>query len=249
MVVTPSSAMEDRVRRIGQTRVVTVPNAVDPDRFRPLPERRDAIRGELGLDGRFVIGFAGSLKSWHGLDTLLPAVAALPRTLQPILLMVGHGPERDSLADRAATLGVDARWVGAVTHSEVPGFLAAADVCVVGLPADRGWQYFSPLKALEYLACGRPTVVAAAGDLLGLARDGVALSYRPGDAADLMGQLLAVANDRDLADRLSKVGRAYALSRTWRSAARAIVQEVEALSPAAAIANRHSSSGAPRRSA
>jgi glycosyltransferase involved in cell wall biosynthesis len=201
------------------------------------------------LDGRFVIGFAGSLKGWHGLDTLLPAVAALPMALQPVLLMVGHGPERDSLADRAATLGVDARWVGAVRHSEVPGLLAAADVCVAGLPVEPEWQYFSPLKALEYMACGRPTVVAAAGDLLGLAHDGVALAYRPGDTADLIRQLLAVATHRDLAERLSKEGRSYAENRTWRAAARAIVQEVEALSPAAAIANRHSSSGAPRRSA
>ncbi len=164
LVVVPSRQLAERVRASGQARVVVVPNAVDLDHFGPT-EERSATRLRLGLDSQFVIGFAGSLKAWHDLGTLLEASAGLNDGLHPTLLVLGDGPERHRLERMAASLGLDARWVGKVPHEDVAGYLSAADVCVAGLPADPRWHYFSPLKAMEYLACGRPTVVALAGDL------------------------------------------------------------------------------------
>jgi glycosyltransferase involved in cell wall biosynthesis len=89
------------------------------------------------------------------------------------------------------------------------------------------------LKALEYLAAGRPTVVARAGSLAPLADAGVALGYRPGDSADLAAQLLALASNPELGQRLSTAGRAYAEGRSWRAAARTILQAAATMQPAA----------------
>jgi glycosyltransferase involved in cell wall biosynthesis len=228
LVVVPSNPLGELVReRSGQERVLVVPNAVDIDRFdRPL---QDDLRQQLGLGSRHVVGFAGSLKPWHDLETLVSAVADLPKRLQAVLLLVGEGPERDRLADRAAALGVDIVTTGAVPHAEVADYLGAMDVCVAGLPADPTLHYFSPLKVLEYMAAGRPTVVADAGDLATIAAAGAAIAYQPEDAADLTAQLLALATSAELRERLSGAGRAYARTRTWRAAARTIVQAADRL--------------------
>jgi glycosyltransferase involved in cell wall biosynthesis len=227
LVVVPSQRIGKVVRATGQKRVLVVPNAVDVERFDSCA--REGTRQRLGLESRFVVGFAGSLKPWHDLETLLGAVAELPPRLRATLLLVGDGPELDPIVRRAAALQVDLVTTGAVPYAEVADYLAAMDVCMAGLPADTALHYFSPLKALEYLAAGRPTVVADAGDLAAIAGAGAALAYRPEDVTDLGAQLLAVATSAELRERLSSAGRAFAQTRTWRAAAREVVQAAERL--------------------
>jgi glycosyltransferase involved in cell wall biosynthesis len=242
LVVTPTRVMAERVRLAGQHKVMVVPNAVDPDRFRPLADR-DALRRELGLEDRFVVCWAGRLKPWHDLETLVAAVAALPDSLRAVLLLVGDGPERERVTGLARRLGVSMRLTGTVRHEDVPRQLAAADACVAGLPRDPRFHYFSPVKAMEYLAAGRPTVVAEAGDLTELVACGAALGYRPGEVSELRGRLEALAIDPALGKRLSREGRALAESRTWRAAARRVVGAVERiLDPASAVAGTRSGS-------
>jgi glycosyltransferase involved in cell wall biosynthesis len=232
LVVVPSQPLADLVHAVGQPSVLVVPNAVDPERFRRLP-RDPQLSRRLGLDGRFVVGFAGSLKPWHGLDTMAKAVASLPQGIKPAVLLVGHGPERDAIHRTLLAAGVPTVITGAVPHEEVPTYLALMDACFAGLTDDPALHYFSPLKALEYLAAGRPTVVARAGSLAPLADAGVALGYHPGDSADLAGQLMTLASDPELGQRLSTAGRAYAEGRSWRAAARTILQAAATMRPAA----------------
>jgi glycosyltransferase involved in cell wall biosynthesis len=178
-----------------------------------------------------VVAWAGRLKEWHDATTLVDAVAELPRRLRPTLLVIGDGPQRRRVERRAAERGVATLITGAVTRRRVPELLAAADACVATLPADPSLHYFSPLKALEYLAAGRATVVAQGGALATLADAGAALVYRPGDPADLAARLEVIATDAALRRRLSRRGRSYAEGRTWRAAVRAIVRAAEGLRP------------------
>jgi glycosyltransferase involved in cell wall biosynthesis len=223
LVVVPSHPLAGLVRARGQEHVLVVPNAVDIERFER-PARMD-LRARLGLESRFVVGFVGSVKPWHDFDTLVAAVERLPGELRTTLLVVGTvAPE--GLPPRAS---VELVTAGAVSHEQVPEYLAAMDACVAGLTADPELHYFSPLKVLEYLAAGRPTVVADAGDLTQIITAGAALGYRPGDAADLAVKLLLVASDADVRGGLARGGRAYARTHTWREAARAIAQAAERL--------------------
>jgi glycosyltransferase involved in cell wall biosynthesis len=230
LVVTPSEQLAERIRSAGQERVLVVPNAVDPVRFDPSDDGA-TVRRRLRLVDRFVVAWAGRLKQWHDPDILVDAVARLPKRLRPALLLIGDGPERAGVERRATERGVAIVTTGAVSRRRVPELLAVADACVATLAADPSLHYFSPLKALEYLAAGRATVVAKAGALTGLAEAGAALGYRPGDPVDLAARLEAVAGDAALRRRVARRGRSYAESRTWRAAARAVVAATEALRP------------------
>src|SRR5258708_6789417 len=78
-----------------------------------------------GLDGRLVVGFAGSMKPWHGVADLLDAFArtsAPPREPAPVLLLVGAGPEQEALRRRATAsdLAGRARFPGAHSPDPIP---------------------------------------------------------------------------------------------------------------------------------
>ena len=178
------------------------PNVVNVDRFRPAGPRSD---GEAPL-----IVFVGSLKPWHGLETLIEALAQIPAGR---LMLIGDGPLRRSLEKQALALGVTERveFRGAVDHAEVPGLIAGADIAVAPYPAMEPF-YFSPLKIGEYLACGLPVVTSSLGDLAPMLRHrDNAYLVRPGDVDDLARGLKALVDDRSMRRTLGQAGRKLAL--------------------------------------
>lgn len=227
LVVVPSNPLAELVRAVRPEGALTIPNAVDPQRFTGA-DSHDR-RSSLGLTDRYVVTFVGSPRPWHDLATVVDAVALLPESVAASLLLVGDGPERESVVRRAEQRGVHVVSVGAVQHEHVPSYLAASDICVVSLPADGALQYFSPLKAMEYLAAGRPTVVAMAGDLTAFVDAGVAVGYRSGDAHDLGLRLGELWADRSARRRLGAAAAQFATAHSWSSAAAKVLDAVTAL--------------------
>jgi glycosyltransferase involved in cell wall biosynthesis len=209
LVVVVSEPLAESVRATGQRNVLVAPNAVDADLFRPMDGDR------TGLDGRFVVAFAGTVRPWHDMVVVLDALRLLPNAT---LLLVGDATR---LPDAT---GVHVVRTGPVAHAEVPRLLAAADVCVAPLAGEH--TYFSPLKAMEYLACGRATVVAYADGLAPLADAGAAAAYRPGSATDLARVLAGLAADPAARERLAARGREHATAFSWHDVAARVVAAV-----------------------
>lgn len=206
-------------------RVHVITNGVDPQRFlAPAREARPRRPGEP-----FTVGFLGTLKPWHGLDTLVAAFVALrQRFPEARLRIVGDGPQREALRDALAAAGAleAAELVGAVSPAEVPGHLAAMDVSVAPYPDLRPF-YFSPLKVVESMAAGLPVVASRVGALDDLVAHGVTgLLCPPGDPTSLAEALGDLAADPGRCARMGAAGRARALAEhTWD----AVVDRVLAL--------------------
>jgi glycosyltransferase involved in cell wall biosynthesis len=203
-----------------------VTNGVDPERFVTRNGERNGVRQRLGLDGRAVVAFVGTLKPWHDPGILVRALALLERRgTAPHVLVVGDGPERPRLEELAREEGLSARltFTGAVAHDEVPAYLAAADIGVATFHADTG-RYFSPLKLFEYQAAGLPVVAAELGEIPHCVRPGeTGLLYPPGDAGALAEALAMLTADRDRAAALGRNGREHVVRHhTWTSNASAI---------------------------
>ena len=181
--VSEAVAAWSRARTRGTVPVTVVPNGVDTRRFGP-PE--DPVRPPP-----FTIGFVGTLKPWHGVASLVDALAVLAdRSYR--LLVVGDGPEAASLATRAARLGVadGLELVGAVHPDEVPALLRQMDVAAAPYPALADF-YFSPLKLYEYLAAGLPVVASDVGPLPGLLEHGRWGELVPPDDAEALAGAVA----------------------------------------------------------
>lgn len=194
-------------------RVAVAPNGVDPRRFAVHPKPR--------RPGRFVVGFVGTLKPWHGLPTLVEAFAVAAAALPSArLLVVGDGPERPRIEHELARHGLANRAVitGAVAHDAVPGLLAQMDVGVAPYPPLDDF-YFSPLKLTEYMAAGLPVVASAVGQVTALLADErTGLLVAPGDVRALAAALIRLERDAALRLRLGQAGRAHVTEHhTWRS--------------------------------
>lgn len=213
-------------------RVEVIRNAVDTARF--TPQVRPAQVPGIP-EGAFVVGFSGSLKAWHGLDMLLPAFRSLrDRLPRAQLLVVGEGPLKAWVEGYAAGAGLTEAvtltgWVG---HADLPALLARMDVATAPYPVAAG-HYFSPLKLYEYLAVGRPVVASRIGQTAQVL-DGTeaALLIPPGDPGALADALLQVAENPDLAARLSRNAAVEGRRHDWADNARAIVALVRDRVPA-----------------
>lgn len=183
------------------TRVHVLANGVDTTRITPAPTR-DAET--------FTIGFVGTLKPWHGVPTLLDALALmLADDPSYRLLLVGDGPQRAALQDQADRLGIaeQVELTGSLDPVAIPEQLHRMQVAVAPYPA-AGDFYFSPLKLYEYLAAGLPTVASAVGnlpDLLGQGRLGVLVE--PDEPRKLADAITALRQDPLRRHRLGQAGR------------------------------------------
>ncbi|MGS1097170.1 glycosyltransferase family 4 protein (plasmid) [Aquamicrobium terrae] len=213
LVVAVSGAVGDYARRHGAQGAEVIPNAVDPARF-PSVQRPD---------GRLTVGFLGTLRPWHDVETLVRAMTPLRATFPHAhLLIVGDGPERERLAPLLAAL--NAELPGTVRPDDVPGWLARMDIAVAPYAGNQPF-YFSPLKIYEYMASGLPVVASDVGDLAQVVRHGrTGLLCPPDDPTALAGALAELAGNPQAARRMGQAGREIVLhDHTWaRVAARVL---------------------------
>jgi len=213
LVVTVSTPLARQVRGLADTRAVVLPNGADPHRFDPARVDRARMRAKLGVGDRVVIGWTGILRAWHGLDLLLEAITAVP---DAVLLLVGNGPERSRVEQRAEALNLHRRVVitGRVPHAEMPHYIAAMDIAVV---ADERTGIASPMKLLEYMASARAVVAPRLENITDVVADGRnALLFTRGDAKALGAALRRLADDERLRRELGAHAREEVEStRNW----------------------------------
>jgi glycosyltransferase involved in cell wall biosynthesis len=222
VVACGSAVVVEQVRRIGvpEERVLLTPTGVDLDLFAEPPDPAP-LRRELGLDGRFVVGWVGSFRRFHALEQAVEATATVAGAT---LLLVGDGPERRRIERLADDLGVRATFTGTVPHHELPGYLAAMDAAVI-LAERNGPFHYSPLKLAEYMAAGLPVVSPASGQLAERLTDGVdAILVPPHDVAALGAALRRLHDDPEDRARLGKAARAAAEAEwSWDDQVRRVI--------------------------
>lgn len=229
-VVTTGEALRLQLLRdngLSPERVTSVPTGIDTERF--VPGDHAAARRLTGLPaGRRLVGIVATLRSWKGHRYLIEAVNGLPTDVG--LVIVGDGPQRQSIESRVRELGMSERvWLAGDQRDVLP-WLQSLDVFSLPSYANEG----VPQALLQAMLCGLPCVTTAAGSIAEIAKDGAtAIVVRAEDAADLGRGLDKVLGDEQLATRLGRAARAHCaanfgaqtmldrMERVFRDAARA----------------------------
>ena len=242
LVVVVSRALADEVAESGvdRDRILTNPNGVDPDRYRPDVDGR-RVRGAYGWDREVVIGFIGTFGPWHGAEVLARAFVAMRAAALDVgahlrLLMIGEGATlplvRRILEEHGAMDA--AAFTGLVPQERGPEYLAACDILVAPhVPNRDGTPFFgSPTKLFEYMAMGK--AIAASdldqiGEVLDHGRTGWLV--QPDNVDALRAGLQHLAADADLRARLGAAARLRVLERhTWREHTMRTIEKLKQVS-------------------
>jgi glycosyltransferase involved in cell wall biosynthesis len=213
VVVVSEGFRQDLIHRgVPAEKVTTIRNGADVERFLP---GGDPGPGRLRLgvaDGEALALYLGAHGLSHGLDTVVeaaPLVANSPGVAIRIAL-VGEGAKRSALEAQVDRLGVtNLTMHPGVPREEVPGLLAAADICLAPLRDLPLFSTFIPSKIFEYFAAGKPVIGALRGEAATILRDGGALVVEPGDPAALAAAIAELAGDADRRAAMGLQARQY----------------------------------------
>jgi glycosyltransferase involved in cell wall biosynthesis len=209
-VMVNSPGFIEHVVQRGARWVELVPNGADPEMFDP-HDCGQAFRARHDLLERFVVLYAGAHGLSNDLEIALSAAQQLRASPQICFVFVGDGKEKASLQARAAELGLsNVRFVAPVPKDEIAGVMAAADACLAILKPLALYKTTYPNKVFDYMAAGRPVLLAIDGvirQVLDAAQAGLAVP--PGDASALAAATMQLAADPQQARAMGFAGRAY----------------------------------------
>jgi glycosyltransferase involved in cell wall biosynthesis len=153
IVTTGERLRETLIRENGYRvdRVVSVPTGVDTKRFAPGDSR--VARMQLGLDPEApTVGIVATLRSWKGHQYLIDAIAALPSSIN--LVIVGDGPQRSAIERQIVDRGIAERVLLAGNQRDVVPWLQAIDIFVLPSYANEG----VPQSVVQAMLCGLPVI-------------------------------------------------------------------------------------------
>lgn len=218
-VLPVTNVLADYVRAAGvpEEKIEVIQNGVGEE-FLSLVDPAP-VREQYGLENKLVLGFAGFVRDWHGVDQAIRFLAESARR-DLYLLIVGDGPARAALETLAGELGVQDRVsiTGILQRGAMPAHVAAFDIALQPAVVD----YASPLKLFEYMAQAKPVIAPDAANIrevIGDGEDGVLFG-----SGEFANSLEALVSDADLRARLGAAARETLVRRdfTWAGNARRV---------------------------
>ena len=185
-------------RRTGR-KVHVLLGAIDLEKFRPMSlewaERR------FGVHRRgFTVLYAGLLGPFQDPWVILDVAAKLGGEAGVTFLIVGTGPLRRGMEERAAREGLSVKFLDPVPHDMMPLVYNLADVCLMTYAPTGFLSMGLPKKFVEYAACGKPIICVAPPCVASLLCEewSAGLVVEPGDVEGLAAAILKLRGDGEL---------------------------------------------------
>ena len=199
-------------RGVPEARLHVIPNGIDRARF--APREADAeLKRSLGLEGRFIVGYSGTLGMASGLDVVLRAARTLRERGRDDIafLLVGDGAVREDLAAAARRDGLErVVFAGRQDPARMPAFLSICDVCLVHLRKLELFSTVLPSKIFEAAGMARPILLGVGGEAREIVETaGCGEFVEPENDAALVEAVLRLAADPARRRALGEAGRAY----------------------------------------
>jgi len=200
----------DHVTSRGARRVELIPNGADPSMFDPA-NRGIEFRRAHHLEDKFIALYAGAHGMSNDLNVVLDAAQLLMDETEIQIVLLGDGKEKQALQARAEEIKLsNVTFVSSVPKSEMPNALAAAEACIAILKPLEEYKTTYPNKVFDYMAAGRPVVLAIDGvirDVIEAAQCGI--FSVPGNPSALADAIRTLASDKENARVMGMNGRKY----------------------------------------
>lgn len=212
-----SAALHEKIG-FSASKLIVIPNGVDPTSFRPDPDARQRMRRMWGVTSDEVL--LGCVARWDPLKDHENLVHALKRlkdrgsVFRCVLIGRGMNAENGDLKRMIEHWGVADRLVLAGASGDVPAIMNALDFHVLPSRSES-----LPVAVLEAMACGTPCVVTDVGDSRHIVGDTgwVARPQDSGALAEAIEQALADCRHGSLKERAApcraRIIRDFSLAR------------------------------------
>ena len=213
-------------RGVDGEKIQIVPNGVDTRRFTPIPKDEE-LASRLGMAGKTVIGYVGSVLDYEGIELMLEAAEVLNRTREDFhVLIVGDGADLERFQHHVEENELEhvVTFTGRVPHEDVERYYSLIDITPfprLPLPV---CEMVSPLKPFEAMAMGKAVVasdVAALKEIITVGLNGYL--HEKGNTESFIEQLTNLLDDPELTQRVGKQARKWVVeNRDWALLAQVI---------------------------
>jgi glycosyltransferase involved in cell wall biosynthesis len=217
LIVTVSRHSLEKIQKyyhVDKAKVRVVPNGVDPEKFKPVKDRK-AMKRQFGLDDKPVVLFVGSLIPRKGLPFLIEAAKKLVKNhSDAMFVLVGDGPLKSQLIASLdkANLSDNFLFLRGLAENALAAVYNCADVFV--LPSIQEGQ---GIVLLEAQASAKPVVAFNVGGVNEAVLDGeTGLLVNRGSSDALADALLKLLSDELLREKMGAKGRKFVMDNfTW----------------------------------
>ena len=199
-------------RGVDADKIHVVLNGVDLAQYQPRP-RSPALEAEIGLKGKFVVGYIGTHGLAHALDKVLEAAALLQQRSDIAFLFVGGGADRA----RVEAMVTERRLHNVVLlarqpKERMPEIWSLCDLVLVPLRDTPVFRTVIPSKIFECMGMGIPVLMSVPeGEATAIVRDsGCGVCVPPENPGAMAAAIEDLSADREQRDRLAAAASATA---------------------------------------
>lgn len=188
--------------------------------------KRAALRQKYHLPQDYIL-FVGSLTQRKGVHFLLPALAYLPKSIRPALVIVGTGPLEKTLRQDIASLGLtpDVQMLGRAPDEDLPGLYQMAKIFAYPSLAE-GFG----IPIIEALASQVP-VITSTGSCFSEPGGNAAFYVPAGDISALAQTLEQVLVNNDLRQSMITKGLKHVQKFHWQKTSQRLMDIYTELGP------------------
>lgn len=204
-VIAPTEEIKKELLSYGvKRRIYVIPTGIDTETF---SKPRRNIRKKLNLEGKKVLLYVGRLAKEKNVYFLLEVMKKMEKNV--VLLMVGGGPEKEKLEEKAREEGLNIIFTGYVPREELVDYYHAADVFVFSsLTETQG------LVVLESLSAGTPVVAIARKGIKNVLENGKgALLIDEENVYVFSEKVKMLLQDEKLLEKMQEAGKKYVLEK------------------------------------
>lgn len=189
---------------------VIIPHVRDTEQFDPTKVDGVNVRARFNWRDEFVVMFLGTPRAHKGITDLVQAMDLIDSD-RVHLALIGMDPDGNEARGITALLGKKVTISGMISFSEVPSYLAAADVIAVPQRDTFDTKGQLPAKIFDAMALGKPLIVTALPNITEVVGEASYL-VRERDPEDLARGITFLKDNPEEARRLGFEGRKRCLS-------------------------------------
>jgi glycosyltransferase involved in cell wall biosynthesis len=173
-------------RGIDENKIEVVTNGSNLQLFAPR-DRNPTLMAELGLEGKFIIGYIGTHGLAHSLDFIIACAA---KVIDPKVhfLFIGDGAMKSTIMNQADQLALkNVTFLDPISKQDVPEYLSIVDVSLAPLKKEDNFKTVIPSKIFEAAAMKKPTLLGVEGQAQEiLEKYGAGICFEPENEADFL---------------------------------------------------------------